>query len=85
MPLQFNEMIVALSGISLGALFLIGMFVLIGLKIVKGSRVAKRATQQSESEHMLLLEVAEGLARMERRVDSLEVILSDRDKERKSQ
>lgn len=84
MPLQFNEMIVAISGISLGALFIIGMFILIGLKIIKGGKAARRTNKQSESEYMLLLEVAEGLATMERRVESLEVILVDRDRERKS-
>lgn len=73
--------IIVFGGIVL-ALAVIGSTILVGLKIVKGGATPKG--QKTETDEVRIIqEIYQGLARMEERVEALETILMDREKERK--
>jgi phage shock protein B len=72
---------VIVTGTSLVALIALGIFVLIGMKIMKGSSSKKGSLAQDE-EVRLIQEIYQGLSRMEQRIEALEIILFDRDRER---
>ena len=71
---------VIIMGTSLIGLIALGVFVLIGMRIAKGSRSSKGQMPQDDDVRMIQ-EIYQGLARMEQRVESLETILVDREKE----
>jgi len=72
-----------IMGTSLVALIVLGIFVLIGMKIAKGSSKDKARHAQDE-EVRTIQEIYQGLAGLEKRVESLETLLYDRKKERES-
>ena len=74
-----NINLVIFLGISLVALALLGIFVLIGMKIMKGGGSKQRKVNQDD-ESRLIQEIYHGLSRMEGRVEALETLLLDREK-----
>ncbi|MFC1867297.1 phage-shock protein [Thermodesulfobacteriota bacterium] len=73
--------IIVFGGIVL-ALAVIGSTILMGLKIIKGGATPKG--QKTETDEARIIQgIYQGLARMEERVEALETILIDREKERK--
>ena len=63
-------------------LAVIGSTILMGLKIIKGGATPKgQKTQRDEAR--IIQEIYQGLARMEERVEALETLIIDREKERK--
>ncbi|HUU00950.1 MAG TPA: hypothetical protein VM425_05850 [Myxococcota bacterium] len=66
-------------GTSLAAFVALGIFVLIGLKIMKGGKAKSRQPQEQESR--TIQEIYRGLTRMEQRIETLEAILFDREKD----
>ncbi|MFC1891599.1 phage-shock protein [Thermodesulfobacteriota bacterium] len=73
--------VIILGGIVL-ALAVIGSTILMGLKIIKGGAgPAGQKTQTDEAK--IIQEIFQGLGRMEERVEALETILLEREKERK--
>ncbi len=73
--------LIVFGGIVL-ALAIIGSTVLMGLNILKGGVTPKERKTQSE-EARIMQEIYQGLARMEERVEALETIIIDREKDRK--
>ena len=72
--------IIVFGGIVL-ALAIIGSTILMGLKIIKGETNPKsRKTQTDEAK--TIQEIYQGMTRMEKRVEALETILMEREKER---
>ena len=72
--------IIVFGGIVL-ALAIIGSTILMGLKIIKGEATPlSRKTQSDEAK--TIQEIYQGLMRMEERVESLETILIEREKEK---
>jgi phage shock protein B len=67
---------------SLVALIVLGVFVLIGMKIAKSGK-SKKARVSADEEIRLIQEIYQGLTKMEQRVEALETILFDRERERK--
>ncbi|MBW2700131.1 MAG: phage-shock protein [Deltaproteobacteria bacterium] len=61
-------------------LALIGGIILGAIKIIKGD--TKRSRKSSEEEARMIQEIYMGLSSMERRVESLETLLFDRERER---
>jgi len=73
--INFNFMVI--MGFSLLALIILGVFVLVGIKMVRNGR--KKPLRVSEDdEARMIQEIYQGLSRMEQRVESLETILYDR-------
>jgi phage shock protein B len=63
----------------LQGLFLLGVFLLLAIKIFRGSGGSKKERRATaDEEARLIQEIYQGLTRMERRVESLETILFDR-------
>lgn len=62
------------------ALAIIGGTILMAIKILKGGVSRKNQNKQAE-EARLIQEIYQGFARMEERVEALETILLDQDKE----
>ena len=71
---------VIIVGTSLVGLIALGVFVLIGMKIAKGGRSSKGQMPQDDEVRMIQ-EIYQGLARMDQRVEALETILVEREKE----
>jgi phage shock protein B len=71
---------VIIMGTTLIGLIALGVFVLIGMKIAKGGRSSKGLRPQDDEVRMIQ-EIYQGLARMEQRVEALETILVEREKE----
>ena len=69
------------SGIVL-ALAVIGSTILMAIKIIKGGLSHKKQKYQAD-EAKMIQEIYQGLSRMEERVESLETILLDSDKDKK--
>lgn len=63
-------------------LAIIGSTILMGLKIIKGGATPRGQKSQS-NEARIMQEIYQGLARMEERVEALETIVIDREKDRK--
>ncbi len=61
-------------------LALIGGIILGAIKIIKGD--TKRSRKNNEEEARMIQEIYMGLSSMERRVESLETLLFDRERER---
>jgi len=61
-------------------LIALGVFVLIGMRIAKGGRSTKGQMPQADEVRMIQ-EIYQGLARMDQRVEALETILVEREKE----
>ena len=73
--------VVVFGGIVI-ALAVIGSTILMGIKIIKGG--ASPGGQKSQTEEARTIqEIYQGLARMEERVEALETILLEREKDRK--
>ena len=72
---------IVFSGIVL-ALAVIGGTILIAIKILKGG-VSRKSQRYHAEEARMIQEIYQGLSRMEERVESLETILLDREKEKK--
>jgi flagellar basal body-associated protein FliL len=73
--------IVVFAGIVL-ALTVIGSTILMGLKIIKGgASPGGQKTQTDEAK--IIQEIYQGIGRMEARVEALETILLERERERK--
>ncbi len=72
-------------GTSLAAFVALGIFVLIGLKIVKGGKRERTSGRDGadpqEQESRVIQEIYRGLTRMEQRVETLEALLFDREKD----
>lgn len=72
-------------GTSLAAFVALGVFVLIGLKIIKGGKTRRKpghtGSAEQEDESRMIQEIYRGLTRMEQRIDALEAILFDREKD----
>jgi len=64
------------------ALAVIGSTVLMGIKIIKGG-ASPRGQKTQTDEARIIQEVFQGLTGMEERVEALETILLEREKERK--
>ena len=64
------------------ALAIIGGTILIAIKILKGG-VSRKSQRYQAEEARMIQEIYQGLSRMEERVESLETILLDREKEKK--
>ena len=64
------------------ALAIIGSTILMGLKIIKGGATPKGQKTQTD-EAKIIQEIYQGLARMEERVEALETIIIDKEKDRK--
>ncbi len=77
--------LIVMAGISLAAFVMLGIFVLIAMKIMRGNR-PKQAKGQlpQEDEARMIQEIYQGLNKMDQRVEALEVLLYDREKERES-
>ena len=73
--------IIVFGGIVL-ALAVIGSTILMGLKIIKGG-ASPRGQKTQTDEAKIIQEIFQGLTRMEERVEALETILLEREKERK--
>jgi len=73
--------VIILGGIVL-ALAVIGSTILMGLKIIKGGASPSGQKTQTD-EAKIIQEIFQGLGRMEERVEALETILLEREKERK--
>ena len=73
--------VVVFGGIVL-ALAVIGSTILMGIKIIKGGASPRGQKSQTE-EARTIQEIYQGLARMEARVEALETILLEREKDRK--
>jgi len=65
-------------GFSLLALIILGVFVLVGIKMVRNGRNKPRKVTEDEEARMIQ-EIYQGLSRMEQRVEALETILYDRE------
>jgi phage shock protein B len=63
-------------------LAIIGSTILMGLKIIKGG-VRTKDKKSETDEARVIQEMYQGLGRMEERVESLETIILDRERERK--
>ena len=64
------------------ALAVIGSTILMGLKIIRGGAIS-RGQKEETDETKMVQEIYQGLADMEERVEALETILLDREKDRK--
>ena len=64
------------------ALAVIGSTILMGLKIIRGGAIS-RGQKEETDETKMVQEIYQGLADMEDRVEALETILLDREKDRK--
>jgi len=64
------------------ALAVIGSTILMGLKIIRGGAASKGQRMETD-ETKMVQEIYQGLSDMEDRVEALETILLDREKERK--
>ena len=64
------------------ALAVIGSTILMGLKIIRGGAISKGQKEETD-ETKMVQEIYQGLADMEDRVEALETILLDREKDRK--
>ena len=64
------------------ALAVIGSTILMGLKIIRGGAIS-RGQKEEADETKMVQEIYQGLADMEDRVEALETILLDREKDRK--
>ncbi|MBW1828912.1 MAG: phage-shock protein [Deltaproteobacteria bacterium] len=73
--------IIVFGGIVL-ALAVIGSTILMGLKIIKGG-ASPRGQKTQTDEAKIIQEIFQGMTRMEERVEALETILLEREKERK--
>jgi len=73
--------IIVFGGIVL-ALAVIGSTILMGLKIIKGG-ASPRGQKTQTDEAKIIQELFQGMTRMEERVEALETILLEREKERK--
>lgn len=73
--INFNFMVI--MGFSLLALIILGVFVLVGIKMVRNGRGKPRRVTEDEEARMIQ-EIYQGLSRMEQRVEALETILCDR-------
>ena len=65
------------------ALTIIGSTILIGLKILKGG-VSQKGQKDQSNEARMIQEIYQGLARMEARVETLETILLEREKQERN-
>ena len=74
-----NLDIALILGVSLVALIVLGIFVLIGMKIMRNGK-RKSKTLPEDEEARMIQEIYQGMVRMEERVESLETILFDREK-----
>ncbi len=72
---------IVFSGIVL-ALAVIGGTLLMAIKILKGG-VSRKSQKYQTEEARMIQEIFQGLSRMEERVESLETILLEREKEKK--
>ena len=75
--------VIVFGGIIL-ALAIIGSTILMGLKIIKGEATPKGRKEQAD-EAKIIQEIYKGLSRMEERVEALETILLEREKEEKNE
>lgn len=64
------------------ALAVIGSTILMGMKIIRGGAISKGQREETD-ETKMVQEIYQGLADMEERVEALETILLDREKDRK--
>ena len=78
-PLQVIELALICSLI--GLVFL-GTFVLLAIKMLKSG--SRKSRVDSEDEARMIQEMFQGLRKMERRIEALETILLDPDRERGS-
>lgn len=65
------------------ALAIVGGTILMGIRLKHGG-VSKEGKERSTEEARMIQEIYQGLARMDKRVESLETILMDSGKEKKS-
>jgi phage shock protein B len=77
--INFN--VVAILGMSLLALIVLGIFVLVGMKIMRNGGKKRRRIGEDEETRMIQ-EMYQGMSRMEQRVEALETLLYDRKEER---
>lgn len=80
--MQEAVIVVTVFAGSILILAIIGSTILMGLKIVKGGLTSKNRKTQTDEARMMQ-EIYQGLARMEERVEALETIIMDRERERK--
>jgi phage shock protein B len=64
------------------ALAVIGSTILMGIKLIRGGAISKGQKEETD-ETKMVQEIYQGLADMEERVEALETILLDREKDRK--
>jgi phage shock protein B len=80
--MQGAVILVTIFAGSILILAVIGSTILMGLKIIKnGVRSKDKKSQNDETKH--IQEIYQGLARMEERVEALETLILDRERERK--
>jgi phage shock protein B len=80
--MQEAVIVVTVFAGSILILAIIGSTILMGLKIVKGGVTSRNRKTQTD-EARIIQEIYQGLARMEERVEALETIIMDRERERK--
>lgn len=73
-----NYNFLVIMGFSLLALIILGVFVLIGIKMVRNGR-KKSTPAPGDDEARMIQEIYQGLSRMEQRVEALETILYDQE------
>ena len=76
--MQITLMLAIIFGGTVLALAIIGSTILMGLKIIRGG-VSRKSRKLQSDETRMIQEIYQGLSRMEKRVESLETIILDRD------